>query len=378
MRKILFVTGTRADYGKIKSLIKAVEKMTNIESHIFVSGMHLLKYFGSTYQEIQKDGLKNVYIAFGIPQSENMSVNLGNTVIQLTGYVQNLKPDMIVVHGDRIDALAGAMVGAFNNILVAHIEGGEVSGTIDESTRHAVSKFAHVHFVSNDDARKRLIQLGENDNNIHVIGSPDIDIMKSNSLPNIDAAKKRYGIDFNQYGIFMYHPVTTEIAFISKHILQITSALIESNENYIVVFPNNDLGSEIILNELTKLKSNKKFKIFPSLRFEYFLTFLKNAQFMIGNSSAGVRETSIYGIPSIDIGTRQKNRYDLKVIKNIQHTDENKKQILSAIKNISKFKTQSMAFGNGNSTELFVEIISQDKFWQRELQKVFIDLQNEI
>lgn len=378
MRKILFITGTRADYGKIKSLIKAVEKASEMEAYIFVSGMHLLKYFGSTYEEIQKDGFKNIFIAFGIPHSDIMSVNLGNTVIQLTGYVQNLNPDMIIVHGDRIDALAGAMVGALNNIIVAHIEGGEVSGTIDESIRHAISKFAHVHFVANNDAKRRLAQLGEREEDIYVIGSPDIDIMKSKQLPDITKAKNRYGIEFNDYAIFMYHPVTTEIDYIQANITNIISALIDSGENYIVVYPNNDLGSEIILSELTKLKQNPKFKVFPSLRFECFLTLLKNAKFMIGNSSAGIRETSIYGIPAIDIGTRQKNRYDLNKITNIQHTEENKREILLAINNISKFKTKSIAFGFGNSTKLFIKHISEIDFLQKNLQKCFVDLKNEV
>ena len=136
MRKILFITGTRADYGKIKSLIQGIEESKDMEAYVFVSGMHLLDTYGSTYREVLKDGYKNVYVAYGLINSGNMSYDLGDVVCQLTGYVQNIRPDMIVIHGDRIDALAGAMVGALNNIRVAHIEGGELSGTIDESIRH--------------------------------------------------------------------------------------------------------------------------------------------------------------------------------------------------------------------------------------------------
>lgn len=154
MKKILFITGTRADYGKLKSLMKALESSAGYEVYIYVSGMHLLEKYGSTYGEIVKDGYKNIYLALGQHESSSMSFNLGNIICNLTGYVTNVRPDLIVVHGDRIDALAGAAVGALNNIKVAHIEGGEVSGTIDESIRHAISKFSHIHLVANERAKK--------------------------------------------------------------------------------------------------------------------------------------------------------------------------------------------------------------------------------
>jgi UDP-N-acetylglucosamine 2-epimerase (hydrolysing) len=373
-RKLLFITGTRADYGKLKPLMRAVEDCESLELYIFVSGMHLLNIFGSTYNEVKKGGYKNVYIAFGLSQSYSMSVNLGNTVTYLSGYVENIKPDMIIVHGDRIDALAGAIVGALNNIRVAHIEGGELSGTIDESIRHAVSKFAHIHFVSNIEAQKRLVQLGEKADNIFVIGSPDIDIMLSENLPSIMVTKEYYNIDFDSYGIFIYHPVTTEHENIDKNIEVVIDALIQSNKNYIVIYPNNDLGSEIILNAFKRFKENKRFIVFPSIRFEYFLVLLKNADLVIGNSSAGIRETSVYGIPAIDIGTRQKGRYDLKVLKNIQHVDEDVEQILQAIRSIEKFKNTQMYFGIGDSTLKFMSIIQGEEIWKGELQKRFIDL----
>ncbi len=373
-KKILFITGTRADYGKLKSLMKAVEDSHDFELHIFVGGMHLLEVFGSTYQEVQKDGYENIHIAYGLSHYNNMSLNIGNTINILTGYVNHIKPDMIVVHGDRIDALAGAIVGALNNIIVSHIEGGEVSGTIDESIRHAVSKFSHLHFVSTHEAKKRLIQLGEADQDIFVIGSPDIDVMLSNKLPTLDDAKKRYGIPFEKYGILMYHPVTTEYEMINIKIKNVVDGILNSDKNYVVVYPNNDHGSEIILSEYSRFTSNKKIKIFPSLRFEYFLTFLKNADFMIGNSSAGIRETCIYGIPSIDIGTRQNNRYNINVLKNIQKVNEDSKEIQTAINNIDEYRIKQSYFGKGNSTDLFMSIINDDAIWNRELQKVFIDL----
>lgn len=374
MKKVLFLTGTRADYGKMKPLMKRLEMDEAFEVYIFVCGMHLLEKFGSTYKEVVKDRYKNIYVAYGIGYSSSPSVNLSNTVSALSGYVDIIKPDMIIVHGDRMDALAGATVGALHNVFVAHIEGGELSGTIDESIRHAISKFAHIHFVCSDEAKKRLIQMGEEKERIYVIGSPDIDVMLSDSLPSIEDVKKKYEIPFTSYGIFMYHPVTTEYEVIEKKICPVIDAVIASKKNYIVIYPNNDLGSETILSEIKRLRGNEHFEIFPSIRFEYFLTLLKNAEFMIGNSSAGIREAGIYGIPDIDIGTRQKGRYSEVNSKNIQHVDENEQEILNALSRIERYRHEEFLYGKGNSTEMFVKIVSDDNFWIRDIQKRFIDL----
>lgn len=373
MRKILFITGTRADFGKIKSLISSVEAHEEMEAYVYVTGMHLLQQFGNTYEEVLKENYKNVYIAYGTMVTNNMSHNLGNTVTMITGYVENIKPDMIVVHGDRTDALAGAIVGAFNNIAVAHIEGGELSGTIDESTRHAISKFAHFHFVCNESAKTRLIQMGEEESRIFVIGSPDIDVMMSDKLPSLEEAKERYDINFEEYGIFMYHPVTTEYDSISDKIKCVVKALEESKKNYIVIYPNNDMGSELIINEYARFKDNCRMKTYPSLRFEHFLTLLKNADFIIGNSSAGIREACIYGIPSIDIGSRQQGRYS-KEISNIQHVEHNSKDILEAINNIEDYRIEGSHYGFGDSTQKFMNIISKGDLWNKELQKRFVDI----
>lgn len=372
-KRIVFITGTRADYGKIKPLIKALNNNPKFEVFVFVCGMHLLEKFGSTYEEVLKDNYKNTYVAYGLLPTHNTSTNLGNTIIHLSGYVENIKPEMIIVHGDRIEALAGAVVGALHNILVGHIEGGEISGTIDESIRHAVSKFAHLHFVCNIEAKDRLKQLGEDEKQIYVIGSPDIDIMLSSNLPALDYVKAHYNIPYDKYAILMYHPVTTEYDKLGINIKTVVDSVIESKKNYVVVYPNNDLGFEIILNEYQRFNNIDRFKIFPSLRFEYFLMLLKNAEFIIGNSSAGIREAGIYGIPAIDVGTRQSGRYNLKTSKNIQHVPEDFKSILEAIDKVKQYKTIEYLFGQGNSTEQFFNIMENIDFKNIRIQKKFVD-----
>lgn len=373
MKKILFLTGTRADYGKIKSLMKEIEGSNSFDLFIFVTGMHMLSQYGSTYREIEKDGFENIYYFINQQSEAKMDLTLSNTIMGLSNYVHELKPDLIVVHGDRLEALAGSIVGSFNNIKVAHIEGGEISGTIDESIRHAITKFAHIHLVSNNDAKKRVKQLGEKDEDIHVIGSPDIDIMLSDNLPTITEVKQRYEIPYENYAIIMYHPITTEIEKIPNNIKNLVNAAISSEDNYIVIFPNNDEGSKFIINEYDRIIDREKFKIFPSMRFEFFLTLLKNSKYIIGNSSAGIRETGIYGIPAIDLGNRQKGRYDISKVFNIIHTSENETDILNSIKLINKKKIKANNFGDGNSHKKFIELLLDNKIWNKNIQKQFVD-----
>ena len=375
MRKIVFITGTRADYGKLKPLMKVVESDSSYECYIFVSGMHLIERYGNTYNEIIKDSYKNIYVAYGLQVNFQMDVSLGSVIQHFSGYVQNIKPDMIVVHGDRIDALGGAIVGALNNILVAHVEGGEISGTIDESIRHAVSKFAHIHFVANEEAKRRLIQLGEEPEYIYVIGSPDIDVMLCDNLPPLDKVKEYYGINFDRYGIFMYHPVTTEYNQLDGKISEVIRALEESCRNFVIIYPNNDTGSELIINAINRLSTNAKFAVFPSIRFEYFLTLLKNSDFIIGNSSAGVREACVYGLPTIDIGSRQQRRYDIEQLRNIQSVNENAEKILNAIWNVENHRVPSRLFGSGDSAMKFIEVLQSSRPWNNCVQKQFIDLE---
>ncbi|MGG1630897.1 UDP-N-acetylglucosamine 2-epimerase [Rossellomorea sp. NRS-1567] len=374
MKRIVFLSGTRADYGKVKSLMRKVENHDDFELHIFVTGMHMMSKYGSTYRELEKDKFKNIYKFLNQQTGTTMDIALSNTVLGFSNYIKEIKPDLIVIHGDRLEALAGAIVGAFNNIKVAHIEGGEISGTIDESIRHAITKFSHIHLVANEEARNRIIQLGELKENIFVIGSPDIDIMYSEQLPSLEEVKKHYSIQFDNYSICMYHPVTTEIGEMKENAKNLVNALISSNKNYIVIYPNNDLGSEEILEEYKRLEGLNRFSIFPSIRFESFLTLLKHSDLLIGNSSAGVRETGHYGIPSIDVGNRQKGRYNEQNNKHITAVEDNAVQILQAIEDLKPVSIKDFdLYGLGKSDEEFIKLLSEENIWKIETQKRFID-----
>ncbi|WP_281336364.1 UDP-N-acetylglucosamine 2-epimerase [Flavobacterium eburneipallidum] len=373
MKKILFLTGTRADFGKIKSLIQILEEKQGFEVFVFVTGMHLQKEYGYTLIEIERCNFKNLHTFENHTHETTMDLTLAKTIEGLSAFVKNINPDLIVVHGDRVETLAGAIVGSLNNILVAHIEGGEVSGTVDELIRHSVSKLSHIHFVSNEEASKRLMQMGEIQSSIFTIGSPDIDIMFSDKLPHLEKVKQYYEILFDNYAIVMFHPVTTEANEMQQYATNFTAALLEDNHNYVVIYPNNDLGSQYIIESYKELKGNSRFRIFPSLRFEYFLTLLQHSQFIIGNSSAGIREAPYYGIPIINIGTRQQNRAIHADIINVDYTTESIANALQIIDTHKVTKTES-DFGQGNSAQLFLESIENAAIWDVNHQKQFRDI----
>ena len=370
-RKIVFLSGTRADFGKLKSLIEILRHNEMFEVHIFVTGMHMDKKYGYTVHEIEKCGYDNIYKFINSDDGAFMDITLSKTIKGFAGYTRLIEPDLIVVHGDRLEALAGATVGAFNNILLAHIEGGELSGTVDELIRHAVSKLSHTHFVANEEAKKRLRQMGEVSENIFVIGSPDMDAMMSDNLPSLDEVMSYYEIPFDNYAIAMFHPVTTEVGNMDLYAESFTAALEESACNYIVIYPNNDNGSGFILNKIKKLEQNPRFKLFPSVRFEAFLCMLENALFIVGNSSAGIREAPFYAVPTVNVGTRQNGR---TVNEHIIHTGYNKDEIVDAINRAKESKIPKVSlFGNGSSNQKFSEIIANETFWQTPKQKVFSD-----
>ncbi len=372
-RRILFVTGTRADFGKLKPLMLRVENDSEMECLVFATGMHLLSRYGLTVAEIVRTGFQNVH-TFSNQSDIGKAVQdivVARTILGLSSYVDEVHPDLIVVHGDRAESLAGAVTGALKCIKTAHIEGGELSGTIDEIMRHAITKLSHIHFVSNETACNRLIQMGEDPKSIHIIGSPDIDIMLAGDLPDIQTVKAHYGIKFGKYIILMYHPVVFETDSLHEKMDQILRAIRDSGHNCVAIFPNNDPGADIILQYLDDYATEPWFRPVPSMRFEYFLALLKHADALIGNSSCGIHEAPVFGVPTLNLGTRQKNRSPDDAIVNL---NEDYHEILTALKLSGDKVPQSLSFGDGKSAERFMEILRRPDFWSRPVQKQFHDL----
>ena len=376
-KHVVFLTGTRADYGKIKPLILAAYA-EGFKVSVFATGMHMLARFGSTILEVQRtlpDGVSIIPFENQVV-GDRMDVVVANTIKGLSLFIQENQPDLLIVHGDRPEALAGAISGALSNTRVAHIEGGELSGTIDGVIRHAVSKLSHIHLVANEEAKKRLLQLGEDNNSIHIIGSPDLDIMLSPALPTLADAKSRYEIEFDSYFIAIFHPVTTDLVASAIAATEFVNGLIDSGENFIVIHPNNDTGFEQIISEYKRLSEHsQRFRQFESLRFEHFLVLLKNARGIVGNSSAGIREAPLYGIPSIDVGDRQRGRHDSN---SISQVPAQAKEIVTALQRAKQQgQTNSdQEFGDGKSTERFTELLHSGVLFEARVDKVFVDLKD--
>ena len=372
-RHILFVTATRADLGKLKPLIAAIEARPDHECTVFATGMHTLELYGYTIDEVRKAGFRNIHVFHNQIGDYPMDLILAETVKGLSHFVHQAPPDLIVVHGDRVEALAGAIVGALRNILVVHIEGGEISGTVDELIRHSVSKLAHLHFVANEEASTRLRQMGENPESIFVIGSPDMDVMVSPDLPTLETVCDYYDIAFDAYSVAIFHPVTTELPQMPHHAAAFVDALLESQRNYVVVFPNNDTGTEFIQAEYKRLMNHPRFRVFRSLRFEYFLTLLKNTRFIIGNSSAGIREANFYGRPAVNVGSRQSGRFQNAGIIDVGYAKDDILQGIVAVEGVEAVPATTH-FGDGNSRARFLEVLDGEGFWERTRQKQFVDL----
>ena len=218
--------------------------------------------------------------------------------------------------------------------------------------------------------------MGEKEESIFIIGSPDLDIMNSNRLPSLEEVKHHYNIKFNNYSLAMFHPITTEYDHIAVYANNFVQALIDSGKNYVLIYPNNDLGSNEILKAYEKIDDNSRFRVFPSLRFEYFLTLLKFSEFMIGNSSAGIREAPYYNVPTVDIGSRQLNRVNVQSVQNCGYEYAS---IIEAIKHVSNSVVNNSwkerhSFGKGRSDNLFFELLESEKLWQIKFQKQFKDL----
>mmetsp|Transcript_27104 Transcript_27104/g.49420 ORF Transcript_27104/g.49420 Transcript_27104/m.49420 type:complete len:336 (-) Transcript_27104:1031-2038(-) len=334
--------------------------------------MHMLGRYGRTKLEVHRMPGVTKHEFLNQRPGDPQDIVLAKTVTGFSDYVTETRPDLVVVHGDRIEALAGALVAATNYIPCAHIEGGEVSGTIDEIYRHCNTKLASHHFVSSDDAKRRAMAMGEPETAIHVIGSPELDFHAGSSGVSLQDVKDHYDITFDDFGLVTFHPVTSEQATMGKQAQALFEALEDSGRNFVVIAPNNDPGSNDIFAVLDKLPSCR-FRQFPSMRFNHFSELMKNASCMIGNSSAGVREAPFLGLPSLDIGTRQTNRAQSGSVFSCAATDQ------AAIGRFLEAEwgrrhQPHTGFGEGNAALRFVETLQDGGFWEQGLQKAFHDI----
>jgi len=379
-KKILIVTERRADYSKFKPILDEIKKSRSLSYILIVTGSHLLKKYGYTINEIKKDGFKisdqfSMYANNSLDDGAEMVKSFGKSIIKISSLIKKYDPDIILSGFDIGANLAAAISGAHMNKVVAHIEGGEVSGTIDESIRHAITKFSNLHFTTNSIATKRLIQMGENPKFIFTVGNSSLDNMLK--IPKF--SKKRICNDYDlnpkdPYVVVTMHTVTSEIKQIQEYMKNVIDAITELNIQAILIRGNADAGS----NKMLQIIKNSKIKEYLSIPFSNYINLLRNSSALVGNSSSGIMEAPFLRIPSVNIGTRQLGRLRSKSVIDCNYEKLNIKNAITKAINDKKFlksiPSNQNLYGIGNSSKQIVKIMEKLDLDKIPTQKIFYEL----
>jgi len=383
-RKICIVTGTRAEYGLLYWLMKSIQDDLNLELQIIVTGMHLSPEFGLTYQEIEKDGFminKKVEMLVSADTSSSISKSTGLGLIGFADAYVDLRPDIIVVLGDRYELLAASTAALFARIPIAHIGGGETTeGAFDEAIRHSITKMAWWHFVAMKEYEKRVIQLGEDPKRVWNVGGQGVDAISKAKLLSKKELMKKTGIKFGEKNLLItYHPVTLEKQTSKKYFQTILSVLNDLKDVYLIfTMPNADSDGRIIMQMIDEFVSNHNERsiAFTSMGQLNYLSTMQFVDGVIGNSSSGLAEAPTFKIGTINIGDRQKGRLKAKSVIDCKPT---KKSMRSAINMLYSKDFQDILpmvnspYGEGNSTEKIMEVLKNADI-PKETKKIFYNI----
>ncbi len=311
MRHIAIITGSRGEYGYIRPILREIEASHDVTYSLIVTNLHLLSDFGSSIKEIEHDGFTisdKIYMALDAYTPGSMAKSLGIFLMSVSDSLVRLKPDLVLLAGDRGEQLMAAVAAAHMNIPVAHIQAGELSGNIDGISRHAIARFTHLHFASNEDAAERLRKSGEEPFRIHLTGAPQLDELVNGEFAPLDELVKTYGVRPEEPLIlFIQHPVTEEYEQTVTHIEEALEALCELKHQTIMVFPNNDAGNEDLRRTIERYRQ-PFVRVERTLARRTYLGLMKAADVMVGNSSSGLIEAPVFGLPVVNIGSRQRGR----------------------------------------------------------------------
>lgn len=377
MRKVAVITGTRADYGILYPVLKAIDSSENLKLQLIVCGMHLCPDFGMTIKEIEKDGFEisdKFETVFSSDTGSSMAKTIGLSIMYITQSFERLKPDIVLVLGDRGEMLAAAIAACYMNIPVAHIHGGEVSGTVDESIRHAITKLSHIHFPATEDSRDRIIKMGEKKENVFVVGAPGLDVIKNTKYMSREEFLNEFGLKDDKIILMTQHPVTTEIDDVDFQIKATLDAIVSIGKQTVITYPNSDSGGRIIIRRIEEYRQKYSFiKVYKNLSQYDYLNLLNNADVMVGNSSSGIIEAASFKLPVVNIGTRQNGR--LRGI-NVMDAAYSREAIINAI-NKSLYDDDYIKgldkcinpYGDGNASGRIVEILNDIKIDRNLIQK---------
>jgi len=341
-RKICVVVTARPSYSRVKTALKAIKEHPGLELQLVIAASALLERYGSTIKYIEEDGFRVSAKVYMVMEGENpvtMAKTTGLGLVELATVFDNLRPDAVVTIADRYETIATAITASYMNIPVVHIQGGEVTGSIDEKVRHAVTKLANIHFVSTEMAAQRVIKMGEDPKTVFMTGCPSIDIadeLKMESSLDFDIFKKYGGVGANidlskGYLVVMQHPVTTEHELARKHVTETLHAVNEINMPALWFWPNVDAGSDGTSKGIRSFRENVQpanIHFFKNMKSLDFLKVLYHSKGIIGNSSVAIRECSYLGVPAVNIGTRQMGR---ERGENVIDVDYDRLQIKKAI-----------------------------------------------
>ncbi len=361
VRKICYITGTRADFGLMRSTLKAINENSNFELVVIVTGMHLSKKFGNTINEIVDSGLNIIStlpVDFEKSTGEVMAKNLAKILEGCINTFINTKPDIVLLLGDRGEMLAAAIAAIHLNIPIAHIHGGERSGTIDEPIRHAISKLSHIHFVSSKSARTRLIRMGEEKKRIFISGAPGLDgLIELANISRKELCKKFFLNPDRPIALLVFHPVLQDENLVQEQIKIILKECLRHKLQIVALMPNSDGGSDQVRKVLESFKKHKDIRLNAHIPRKVFVSWVAECDFMIGNSSSGIIEAGTFGTPVINIGSRQ-NLRDRNV--NVIDVTFNQNQIDQGIKKALKSKRFELKniYGNGNAAKIIINQLS--------------------
>lgn len=361
--KIFFISGKRGGYDAMLPLLKLFISENKIDFKIILTDQHLKKEFGNTHLMVEKQlgshHVKKINTNQKSSENRDRLISFSNLISKLTDYLKKENPDIVLIYGDRGEALISTIVCNNLEIPVGHFQGGDLSGNLDEKFRHAITKLSDLHFCSNKMSYKRIIQMGENKKFVFNVGDSHIDALKSvKFLKKIELENKFPFIKNNKYCVLLFHPDGTSFSKNKIYIRNIIETLKKNKFKTICVYPCTDIGYKGIIDELKNLKKNNNFKVYKNLIYKDFISLLKYSDFLIGNSSSGIIETAYLNIPAINLGQRQKNRL---VSNNVINSNLSLKDISISIKKArelnKKKKNFKKLYGNGFSYKKSYKII---------------------
>lgn len=376
MKKIMFLTGSRGEWGYIRPLLRMIDSREDVEYRLVVTNMHLLPSFGNSYKEIEKDGFKihyRIHMSLDGYSHTTMAKSLGICLMNLPDILENEKPDWLVLAGDRGEQLMGAIAAGYTYTPVAHIQAGEVSGNIDNMARHAIGKFVHLHLASNQDAAERLLKLGEEPFRVHNVGAPQLDEMIQNDFSTKDEVERNLGFVVpNKFILAVMHPVTEEYQHCKEQAEIYVDALNQIEYPKIMILPNNDAGSKQVRAAIENRRKGEYY-LFANMKRQDYLYLLKNCVCIVGNSSSGLLEAPSFRTPAVNIGRRQNLRYRGN---NVLDVDFDVDSILDAVRRASSEEFHEYLkenvdapYGDGHSSEKILDLLMNTRIDEKFLMK---------